>query len=150
MTLEDEQLQTTSGSWKLKTEPQLLGPAINQLLWETRLHCRRSCRSPHLRFRLGMSDLWPAASHSPAQPVLQMPQSCTSWQQLGPTEWPWAHTYCMEQPHTGVIMSTGTRTQGGCSAVLTQVTANNFMHSDTLTKHSPAIGKKIRSLAYFW
>jgi len=85
-------------------------PAINWLLVDTRLHCRRSCRSPHLRSRLSISNPQPAASCSPAQPVLQLPQTCTIMAAAQPHRVAMPGCGHTEQSNTGVIISAETRT----------------------------------------
>ena len=95
--------------------------------------------------RSGISNLWPAGHMpNPDHPAATLHHYGGSSSPLISPVWLWV---CTHHSATGKVWCTvstvwdETRARGGCSAVITQV-MNNFMHFDTLAKHSPVNRKK--------
>ena len=90
----------------------------------------------------GVSNLWSVACTWPA-PAPHHHGSGSS-PPRGPAQ-PRAHTHCSATTKYWCVMGSvwaETRTRRRHSAALTQVTANNFMHFDTLAKHRSVNSKQ--------
>lgn len=90
----------------------------------------------------GVSNLWSMACTWPA-PAPHHHGSGSS-PPRGPAQ-PQAHTHCSATTKYWCVMGSvwaETRTRRRHSAALTQVTANNFMHFDTLAKHRSVNSKQ--------